>query len=288
MRNLDQAAGIRKMNKTKPVRVFAVASGKGGVGKTNVSVNLGISLAEMGRSVILFDADMGLANIDVLLGLHPAYNFSHVLSVERSLSEIIVVGPAGIKIVPAASGIQKMSELSAMEQAAVIRAFGELDQEIDVLIVDTAAGISSSVINFARACQEVIVVVCDEPTSLTDAYALIKLLSRDYGIHRFQVLTNMVQDERQGQALFAKLCRVADSYLDVSLNHFGAVPYDDFLRKSVFNQCAVVDAYPGSRSAQAFRSLARKADALPLADRSSGQLEFFLERMIRYSSMDGS
>jgi flagellar biosynthesis protein FlhG len=289
MLNLDQAAGIRHMHKarkSRPVRVFAVASGKGGVGKTNISVNLGVSLASMGRSVVLLDADMGLANVDVLLGIHPEYNFSHVLRVERSLSEILVEGPAGIKIVPAASGIQKMADLSELEQAAVIRAFSELGQDIDYLIVDTAAGISSGVVNFARACQEVIVVVCDEPTSLTDAYALIKLLSRDYGIGRFQVLTNMVQDERQGQILFNKLCRAADSYLDVALEHIGAVPYDDFLRKSVVKQSAVVEAFPDSRSARAFRELARKADSIPLADRSSGFLEFFAERMIRYSSQE--
>lgn len=272
------------MNYRKPVRIIAVTSGKGGVGKTNISVNLGISLAGLGRKVTLLDADMGLANIDVLLGLHPAYNFSHVLSVERSLGEIIVEGPGGIKIVPSASGILKMSELSTFEQAAVIRAFDELDQDLDVLIVDTAAGISSNVISFVRACQDVVVVVCDEPTSLTDAYALIKLLSRDYGVRRFQVLTNMVQDEQQGRALFTKLCRVADNYLDVSLEHFGTVPYDEFLRKSVVKQCAVVEAYPTSRSAQAFRNLANKVDALPTWEQSSGHLEFFAERVIRYGS----
>ncbi|MEN8260351.1 MAG: MinD/ParA family protein [Pseudomonadota bacterium] len=284
MHNLDQAAGIRKLSQMKPVRVLAVASGKGGVGKTNVSVNLGISLADLGRSVALLDADMGLANIDVLLGLHPQYNLSHVLRGEKALKEIMVEGPAGLRIVPGSSGIQQMSELSAMEQAAVIRAFGELDQDLDVLIVDTAAGITSGVINFARACQEVIVVICDEPTSLTDAYALIKVLSRDYGIHRFQILANMVQNAQQGQLLYTKLSRVTDRYLDVALSYFGAVPYDDSLRKSVVKQCAVVEAFPRSVSAQAFKALAKRADALPIADERAGHLEFFVERMIQYST----
>jgi flagellar biosynthesis protein FlhG len=177
-----------------------------------------------------------------------------------------------------------MSELSAAEQAGVIRAFSEIGADIDALIVDTAAGISSSVLNFSRACQEIILVVCDEPTSLTDAYAFIKLMNRDYGVYRFQVLTNMVQDARQGQALFTKLCRVTDRYLDVTLNFLGAIPLDDYLKKAVQKQAPVALLYPQSKSAQAFRALARKTDALPISDASSGRVEFFVERMIEYSS----
>ena len=279
----DQAAGVRKMNQRKPIRVFAVTSGKGGVGKTNISVNLGVSLSEMGHRVALLDADMGLANVDILLGLQPKFNLAHVIDGERSLKEIIVEGPAGLKIIPASSGIQKMSELSAIEQAAVIRSFSEIDGDIDILIVDTAAGISSSVVNFARACHDIIVVLCDEPTSLTDAYAFIKLLSRDYGIFRFQVLANMVDNARQGQILFSKLRKVTDSYLDVGLNLLGAIPYDKFLRKSVQQQCSVVQAYPNSPSSQAFRNLAKTSDSWPIVETATGHLEFFVERMIEYS-----
>jgi flagellar biosynthesis protein FlhG len=284
MYNPDQAEGIRKMTQSRPVRVLAVASGKGGVGKTNVSVNLGICLGELGRRVVLMDADMGLANVDVLLGLQPKHNLSHVLSGERTLQEVIVEGPGGLRIVPASSGIQRMSELSAAEQVGVVRAFSEIGEDLDVLIVDTAAGISSSVLNFARACQEIILVVCDEPTSLTDAYAFIKLMNRDYGVFRFQILTNMVQDIRQGQALFTKLCRVTDRYLDVTLNFLGAIPWDDHLKKSVQKQTPVTLLYPQSGSAQAFRALARKADGLPVSDQISGRVEFFVEKMIEYSS----
>ncbi|HUL13137.1 MAG TPA: MinD/ParA family protein [Methylococcaceae bacterium] len=272
------------MTQSRPVRVLAVASGKGGVGKTNVSVNLGICLGELGRRVVLMDADMGLANVDVLLGLQPKHNLSHVLSGERTLQEVIVEGPGGLRIVPASSGIQRMSELSAAEQVGVVRAFSEIGEDLDVLIVDTAAGISSSVLNFARACQEIILVVCDEPTSLTDAYAFIKLMNRDYGVFRFQILTNMVQDIRQGQALFTKLCRVTDRYLDVTLNFLGAIPWDDHLKKSVQKQTPVTLLYPQSGSAQAFRALARKADGLPVSDQISGRVEFFVEKMIEYSS----
>ncbi|NJD07118.1 MAG: MinD/ParA family protein [Methylococcaceae bacterium] len=271
------------MIQPKPVRVLAVASGKGGVGKTNVSINLGCCLSNLGRTVALMDADMGLANVDVLLGLQPKYNLSHVLSGERTLEEIIVVGPAGLRVVPGASGIQRMAELSAAEQSGVISAFGAIGEDIDVLIVDTAAGISNGVVTFTRACQDIILVVCDEPTSLTDVYAFIKLMNRDYGIFRFQILANMVRDERQGRQLFDKLSLVTDRYLDVTINYLGAIPQDDNLRKSVQKQTPVSLLFPQSKSAEAFRNLARKVDSLPMASQASGRLEFFVERMIQFS-----
>lgn len=282
----DQAAGIRNMNQPKPVKVIAVTSGKGGVGKTNISVNLGISLAEMGHQVAILDADMGLANVDILLGLHPEYNLSHVLAGEKSLDEIIVDGPSGLKVIPASSGIQKMSELGTAEQAGIIRAFSDID-DVDVLIVDAAAGISGSVVNFARACQDILVVVCDEPTSLTDAYAFIKLLNRDYGLCRFNVVTNMVDDQQQGRELFEKLLKVTDRYLDVAISFTGAVPRDENLRKAVRKQQAVTKIYPGSPSSLAFKNLAKKVDGWPMATSAGGQLEFFVERLIQYSSSEG-
>ena len=213
----DQAAGLRRMAQPRPVRVIAVTSGKGGVGKTNVSVNLAVALADSGREVMLMDADLGLANVDVLLGLHPAYDLSHVIKGERTLEEVIVPGPSGLKIVPATSGTKHMAELSPAEHAGVIRAFSELNQDLDVLVVDTAAGISDSVTSFTRASQEIVVVVCDEPASITDAYALIKLLSREYGLERFRVLSNMTRSAQEGRDLFNKISRVTHRYLDVTL-----------------------------------------------------------------------
>lgn len=178
-----------------PVRVIAVTSGKGGVGKTNISVNLAASLSLAGQRVMLMDADLGLANVDVLLGLEPHFDLQHVINGEKSLDDIIVEGPLGIHVVPASSGVEKMAELTKLEHASLIAAFSELKQPIDILIVDTAAGIADGVVSFAKACQDVIVVVCDEPTSLTDAYALIKVLSVRHGIKQFQILANMVKDE---------------------------------------------------------------------------------------------
>lgn len=280
----DQAAGIRKMNNSTPVRVIAITSGKGGAGKTNLSVNLGIALAQTGQRVAILDADMGLANVDILIGVYPKFNLSHVLSGEKTLADIMMEGPSGIRIIPGASGIQKMAELSSTEQAAMIRAFSEIDQELDVLIVDTAAGISASVVNFARACQEIVVVVCDEPTSLTDAYAFIKLLNRDYKLTDFHVVCNMVKTAEQGQALFQKLIKVTDHYLDVTLRFVGSVPYDENLRKSVQKQSPVVAAFPNTKATLAIKDIAAKINRWPLKTGAGSFIEFFVERMIRYDS----
>lgn len=285
---VDQAAGLRRITKPRPVRVIAVTSGKGGVGKTNVSVNLAISLAQEGKEVMLMDADMGLANVDVMLGLHPTYNLSHVINGDRSLEEVMVAGPNGIRVVPASSGVQKMAELNAAQHAGIIRAFSEIGHDLDALIIDTAAGISESVVSYARAAQEIVVVVCDEPASLTDAYALIKLLNREYGINRFRILANMVNSAQEGRVLFQKLLAVTDRYLDVAMDLMGAVPQDEYLKKAVQKQRAVVDAYPRSKAAMAFKKLAQKTDHWPLPSSAGGHLEFFVERLIMASQHTGS
>ena len=280
---IDQAAGLRRIATPQPVRVIAITSGKGGVGKTNVSVNLGLSMAAQGKDVMLLDADLGLANVDVMLGLHTTADLSHVLKGERTLEEVICMGPQGLRIVPASSGLQNMAELSTAEHVGVINAFSELSVSPDVLLIDTAAGISDNVVTFSRAAQEVIVVVCDEPASITDAYALIKLLNREYGIHRFRVLCNRVQSVQDGRALYNKILRVTDRYLDVALDFMGVVPEDEYLRKAVQKQRAVVDAFPRSKSALAFKKLASKADSWPVPASVGGQLEFFIERLIMAS-----
>lgn len=276
----DQAAGLRRLAQGRPVQVIAVTSGKGGVGKTNVSVNLAVALAGLGRKVMLLDADLGLANVDVLLGLHPKYNLSHVVGGDCSLEEVLIRGPGGIEIVPASSGFKNMAELSPAEHAGLVRAFSELGHEVDVLLVDTAAGISNSVISFSRASQEVLVVVCDEPASITDAYALIKLLSREHGLTRFHILANMTRSPQEGKDLFAKILRVADRFLDVMLDYTGAIPHDSYVRKAVQSQRAVVEAYPASKAAQALKNLANLADKWPRARQADGHLQFFFERLL--------
>ncbi|MCM8855791.1 MAG: MinD/ParA family protein [Candidatus Thiodiazotropha sp.] len=278
---------MRRMVNPEPVRVIAVTGGKGGVGKTNISANLGVSLAELGRRVILLDADLGLANLDVVLGMHAERNLSHVMRGECSLEEVMVTGPKGLKVIPGASGIQHMAEMSPAENAGLIHAFSEVANDVDVLLIDTAAGISDLVISFSRAAQEQIVVVCDEPASITDAYAIIKLLNREHGVSRFRILANMVKSVQEGRDLYNKMCRVTDQYLDVMLNYMGSIPYDEQLRKAVRSQKPVVEAYPRSRVSQAFKNLAKKADNWPIPSGVSGDLQFFVERLIQYSSHYG-
>ena len=277
----DQATGLRRIAKPHPVRVIAVTGGKGGVGKTNVAVNLGMAMASSGKKVMLMDADLGLANIDIMLGLHPQANLHHVITGERTLEEIIIDGPGDLKIIPASSGVKDMAGLSPQIHAGLIRAFSELSQDVDVLIVDTAAGISDAVTSFIRAAQEVVVVVCDEPASITDAYAIIKLMRREHGVYRFRVLANMATSPQHGREIYTKIAKVTDRFLDVALDYMGYVPEDEYLRKAVKKQRAVFEAFPRSKSAQAFATLADKANSWPMPVSAAGHLEFFVERLIQ-------
>ena len=264
----------------KPVRVIGVTGGKGGVGKSNVAVNAALALADLGRKVVVLDADLGLANVDVLLGLKPRNTLEDVLAGRATIDDVLIDGPGGIKVVPASSGTQRMTKLSPREQGALIQVFSTLQHKLDVLIVDTAAGIGEGVVNFLAACQSVLVVVCDEPTSITDAYALIKVLNQHHGVGRFDVLANMTRGRAAPDLLFAKLQRVTDRFLDVALHCAGAIPFDDNLRKAVRRQRAVVDFYPSSPASVAFRRLAAEIDAWPAPLAARGQLEFFAERLL--------
>ena len=276
----DQASSLRRMNQSRLIKVIAVTGGKGGVGKTNVTLNTAISLAQQGKRVMVLDADLGLANVDVLLGLRVERNLSHVLSGECTLDEVLVEGPYGIKIAPASSGSQSMTELTPTEHAGLIRAFSELQSQIDVLIVDTAAGISDMVLSFSKASQDIIMVVCDEPTSLTDAYALIKILNKEHGIFRFKIVANMVRSMREGDELFSKLSKVTNRFLDVALELVAVIPFDENVRKSVRKQKAIVEAFPTSPAAIAIRRLAKKAIEWPIPNQPGGHLEFFLEQLV--------
>lgn len=241
-------------------RTIAVAGGKGGVGKSTVAVNLGVALATAGRDVVLLDADMGLANVDVMLGLAPSRHIGHLLDGECTLDELMLDGPRGLRVVPAGSGARRLAQLSSGEHAAIIRAFDELAQPPEYLLVDTAAGLSDNVTMFAAAAAEVILVVCDEPASLTDAYGLTKVLSRDFGVRRIRMVANMVRNEGDARALHQKLARVSDRFLDVVIEFGGWVPHDERMRQAIRRQCAVVDLWPSSHSALAFKRLAIAAD----------------------------
>ena len=263
-----------------PVRVIAVASGKGGVGKTSVSVNLATALVNAGQRTLLLDTDLGLANVDVMLGLTPRHTLADVFADRCELRDTIIEAGNGLLVVPAASGKRHMTELLPSQHIGLVHAFSQLDLDLDAMVVDNAAGIADGVLTFCQAAQDVIVVVCDEPASVTDAYALIKVLSRDRGVSRLQVLANQVQSPAEGRQLFEKLQRVSGRFLDVTLNYLGAIPRDEWLRRAVQRQEAVVDAFPSAPSAVAFRDIARRSRQWQSPPGARGHVEFFLERLV--------
>ena len=276
-----QMAGLRRASQPGPVQVIAVTGGKGGVGKTSVSVNLATALASAGRRVMLLDGDLGLANVDVFLGLSPRHTMAHVLSGERTLEEIILESPHGIQVVPGASGVAELANLSAAGHLGLVQAFSALSNRVDTLIVDTSAGISHSVVQFTQAAQHVLLVVCDEPASMTDAYALVKVLSRNHEVSKFHVLANMTRAPGEGEGLFAKLQRVTGRFLDVTLEYVGEIPEDPYLRRAIREQRPVLAAFPSCPASRAFKKLALKADKWPVPECPRGNLEFFVERLVR-------
>jgi flagellar biosynthesis protein FlhG len=270
----------RRIAPASGVTTIAVASGKGGVGKTQLAVNLAVALAQRGRRTLLLDADLGLANVDVLLGLKPAASLEQVMAGERNLEDVIVAGPAGLRIVPGGSGVSRLANLSALEQSGLVSAFSKLTFAVDSMVVDVATGVDRLVLGFCGAASEVVVVLCDEPASLTDAYALVKLLARERGIRRFRVLCNRVQDRLHGRALFERFLAVCDRFLDVSLSHLGSVPDDAIFARAAAARRAVVDLYPSSAAGAALKDLALRADTFDVPRIPSGGPTFFVERML--------
>ncbi|MGI9341435.1 MAG: MinD/ParA family protein [Gammaproteobacteria bacterium] len=269
------------MHDRRPVKVITVTGGKGGVGKTNVCANLGVALSMLGRQVMILDADLGLANVDVLFGLQPRLNLSDVVRGDHSLQEIIMDGPAGVRIVPGASGLSDMIDLTPAHHAGIVNAFSDVSENLDVLLVDTAAGISDSVLRFAEAAHEVVVVVCDEPTSITDAYAIIKLLSAERGVSTFRILTNMTRRGGDGTKLFQKLMRVTDRFLRVTMEHAGSIPFDERVWRAVQQQTPFITAFPTSTAAAAIKKLAHRADNWEIPREARGNIEFFVERLLQ-------
>ena len=257
---LDQASGLREAmtptSKAQPqVQVVAVSSGKGGVGKTNVVVNLAVTAARQGRKVMIMDADLALGNVDILLGLTPQYTIEDVLSGQRGLEEVLVTGPEGIQLLPATSGGQAFTQLTYEQQLKLQTAFLQLPQIPDLLLIDCAAGISPNVLYFSLVAHETLVLVSPDPTSLTDAYALIKILSTQYHLRTFRLLVNKVKHVQEGKEVFRKFGLVTDRFLSVSLDYMGCIPTDDYVTMAVAQQRAVCDLYPRAPASRAFTSL---------------------------------
>ena len=275
-------AALKARTDPKPVRVISVTSGKGGVGKTNVVTNLAMVLAMAGQKVLIWDADLGLANIDVLLGLKPEFNIHHLLNGEKSLKEIIVTGPSGMLIMPASSGVQELADLGEGQKVRLLSEMDDFNQDLDYLFIDTGAGISTNVTYFNMAAQEVIVVVTPEPTSITDAYALIKVMSTRYNRKRFYILPNQVSGPKEAKGVFSLLASVADQHLgSISLDYLGFIPHDELLTKSVRMQKAITEAFPGAEASQKFKEVAKNLARIPVDTKPDGNIRFFWKRLFK-------
>ncbi len=268
------------------IRVLSVTSGKGGVGKSNVVSNLAIAMSTLGKKVLVIDADLGLGNLDVLLGLSPVYNLNHVLNGEKGIADILIDGPAGIKIIPAGSGIQEFTSLGQHEKLKLLDELDMLEEQFDIMIIDTEAGISENVTYFTVAAQEIIVVVTPEPTSITDVYALIKLLATRYSEHHFKVLVNMAKDSEDALEVFRKLANVAGRFLDISLDYLGCVVKDEKVVEAVKRQKAVSELFPESEAAACFTTLAKRVIENTRQSRLKGNIQFFFRRFLDNPSGD--
>ena len=282
---MPQRKVILNREESRAVQVIAVTGGKGGTGKTTVAVNLATALARAGRSVLLLDGDLGLASVDVLLGLAPTSTLEQVISGSVKLEEIIQRTVDGVSVIPAASGVVRMARLRPAEFAAIVRSFAALPGNYDTLIVDTAPGLNESVLAFCQAAQQQLLVLRNEPASLTDAYALIKVLSRERNLKTFQVLVNMTRTASEAQALFKRLQRVTDRYLEVAVEYAGEIPDDGDVAKSIRLQRTVLDAYPGCPASRAYQRLAQGVQKWPPPTQASGRLEFFFERLVTRPQM---
>jgi len=267
-----------KSNNAK-TRVIAIAGSKGGVGKTTVSCNLAIALQKQYENVLLLDADFGLANVDVHLGLKNPNFGKKVIEGQVDIHNSLIEGPSGIKILPGSSGLASMANLSVHEVAGLMHNVASLRPKPDILIIDLPAGIINTVTNISSAANEIIVVVCNEPSSIADAYAYIKLMHNSYGHSRFKILVNMVPTKSASNEVFAKLTKVTDRFLDVVLELIGHIPFDNYLTKAISKQKAVVDIFPSSKSGVAFYELANKVLKQPVQDFKGG-LSFFLEEQL--------
>lgn len=262
-------------------RIIAITSGKGGVGKTNITLNLAISLARLNKRVCVFDADLGLANINILLGINPEFDIQHVISGEKKIADIILRTPEGIQIIPGGSGIQQLSDINKGQLKKLIINFEALVKDLDYLFIDTSAGIAYSVLAFVMAAQESIVVVTREPTSLTDAYALIKVISGMGHKKKINILVNMVKSPEFATKIYQKLFQACKKHLNIELNYSGSVLMDLNITNAVCQQKPVLTLYPKTSSSRDFAALAYLIDNKPTgkAETSEAVTNFWIRAL---------
>ena len=286
--NVDQANGLREMvlrerDGRPPLRVVAVTSGKGGVGKTNIACNLAVLAARGGRKVLLLDADLGLANADIVLGVAPHHHLGHLLDSSVPLDEVMAEGPHGLRIIGASTGVQELTRLDDAQKLRLVEALEAIEDRFDLVIIDCGAGIGDNVLFFAGAAQEAVLVVSPEPTSLTDAYAAVKVLSQQADVDSFAVVVNPVPTEAHGREVFSKLTRVTERFLQARVRFGGWVPRDENLQRALMAQRPVVELFPRSPASRALGTLlAQVVDRAPPAALQGG-LKFLWQRIQRES-----
>jgi len=265
-----------------PLRVISVTSGKGGVGKSNVVVNLGLALAQRGLKVLLIDADLGLGNLDILLGLTPQLTLQDALAAQLKLAEVIVDGPGGLKILPASSGIAEMAMLDEFQKLFLLNEMDHYTEDVDVVLIDTGAGISPNVLFFNIGAQERILVVNNQPPAIADAYALIKILVSQHGETRFKLLVNGLAHHREAELVYRTLVRVADRFLgrEIILDYLGFIPYDPTLPKAVMRQQPVLALYPQSPASRSFVMIAQTLWETKPQPALEGNIKFFWRRLL--------
>jgi len=261
--------------------VFSVTSGKGGVGKTNIAVNLALCLVKAGKRVLLLDADLGLANVDVLLGLTPQKNLFHLFHEGAKLSDILFPTPYGFSILPASSGVSEMLTLSTGQKLELLEAVDELENAVDYMIVDTGAGINDNVLYFNLAAQHRLVVLTPEPTSLTDAYALIKVLKLDHGVEHFKILVNMAPDTRAAKEVFLRLHQACDHFLSgISMDFVGTIPRDPAMRKAVVDQRPICSTASDGPAGQALQTISEVVQLWDVPESLDGNIKFFWKKLL--------
>ena len=255
----------RPVQSNEYARMMAVTSGKGGVGKTNIVTNLGFALSKIGAMVTILDADVGLGNLDLLLGMTPKYNLSHVLAGHVAFEDIIIEVRPGMRIIPASSGIQEMTRLTNSQKIAILEDIEKAALNTDFFFIDTAAGISSNVTYFNSAADEVIVVVSPEPTSITDAYALMKVMSYKDSDTVFKLIVNKVKNEDEAKEIYRQLKFVTDRFINIPIEMFGWVSNDKHMTACVRKQSLICEAYPESDASKCINSMAKKLNTSPPA-----------------------
>ncbi len=277
----DQAVFRNGLAPRSP-RVISVTSGKGGVGKSNIVVNLGVALARLGLKVLLIDADLGLANLNILLGLVPRFTIQDVLALRHNLSEVIVDGPGGLRILPASSGIPELAELDEFQKLFLLTELDHYAEDFEVVLVDTGAGISENVLFFNLAAQERILVANNQPTSLTDAYALIKILVTRHSLRRFKLLVNGAKRPKDAEMVYRALLSVTERFLgnDIALEYLGFIPYDEFIPKAVMQQQPVLKLFPQAPASQSFAEISRILWNSAPPERSDGNIKLFGRRLL--------